>query len=44
MAQSRSVLCLVVALSDCIIIVSGYSDGELLLTRIHYVLFLSKLN
>ena len=36
-----SVLCLVIALSDCII-VSNYSDGELLLTRIHnYVLFLS---
>ena len=30
-----SVLCLVIALSDCIIIVSSYSDGELLLTRIH---------
>ena len=36
-----SVLCLIIALSDCII-VSSYSDGELLLTRIHnYVLFLS---
>ena len=30
-----SVLCLVIALSDCITIVSSYSDGELLLTRIH---------
>ena len=28
------ILCLVIALSDCII-VSSYSDGELLLTRIH---------
>ena len=32
--STLSVLCLVVALSDCIII-SDYSDGELLLTRIH---------
>ena len=39
--MSLSVLCLVVALSDCVI-VSGYSDGELLLIRFHnYVLFLS---
>ena len=33
--STLSVLCLVVALSDCIIIVLCYSDGELLLTRIH---------
>ena len=38
----NSGLCLVVALSDCIIIVSSYCGGELLLTRFHnYVLFLS---
>ena len=28
--ETLSVLCLVVALSDCIIIVSSYSGGELL--------------
>ena len=39
--STLSVWCLVIALSDCIIIVSSCSDGELLLTRIHYVLFLS---
>ena len=32
--STLSALCLIVALSDCII-VSSYSDGELLLTRIH---------
>ena len=32
--STLSVLCLVVALSDCII-VSSYSGGELLLTRLH---------
>ena len=33
--STLSVLCLVSALSDCIIIVSSYSGGELLLTRFH---------
>ena len=36
-----SVLCLVVALSDCTIKVSSYSGGELLLTRFHVLFFLS---
>ena len=39
--STLSVLCLVIALSDCII-VSSYSDGELLLINSYnYVLFLS---
>ena len=36
--STLSVLCLVIALSDCI---SCYSDGELLLTRIHMSFFSS---